>query len=123
SAPTVLPGVCPLSLVPFVFAPPCRLGCEIEQRANCAGRCLSCAQLKDLSHQYQHGDDARGFKITGRRAAMTAECVRENLRDEGGGETVNVGDPGAHGDEREHVEVSRRQRLPTADEKWPAGPQ
>ncbi len=36
---------------------------------------------------------------------------------------VDVGDAGAHRDQREHVEVARDQRLPAAHEERPAGPQ
>ncbi len=99
------------------------LGREIEQRADGAGGRRARAQFEHLADQHQHGDHRGGFEINRRRAAVAAEGGREYAGREGGGEAVDVGDAGAHGDQREHVEIARDQRLRAAHEKRPARPQ
>ena len=95
---------------------------EIEQRADGAGGRLARAQFQHLAEQHQHGDHAGGLEID-RRRAVHAECRRENARRERGDDAVDIGDAGAHGDQREHVEIARDQRLRAAHEERPAGPQ
>jgi hypothetical protein len=51
-----------------------------------------------------------------------AERGREQAGPDGH-DAVEPGDAGAHGDQREHVEVARLERLPAAHEERPAGPQ
>ena len=96
---------------------------KVEECADCAGRRLACAQLQNLAHQHQHGDDAGRFEIDGRCAAVAAERLGENSRHESRSQAVDIGNAGAHGDQREHVEIARSERLPSAHEKRPAGPQ
>jgi hypothetical protein len=54
---------------------------------------------------------------------MAAECFRENPRQDGGDKAVDVGNACAHRDQGEHVQAAIHQRLPAANEKWPASPQ
>ena len=99
------------------------LGREIEQRLDRAGGRLARAQFEHLADQHQHGDHAGGFEVDRRRAAVAAEGVGENAGRERGDDAVDVGDAGAHADQREHVEVARDQRLRAAHEERPARPQ
>ena len=89
---------------------------KVEECADCAGRRLACAQLQNLAHQHQHGDDAGRFEIDGRCAAVAAERLGENSRHESRSQAVDIGNAGAHGDQREHVEIARSERLPSAHE-------
>ena len=99
------------------------LGRKPEERTDRTGRRLARPQLKDLAHQYQNRDDARGLKIRCRRAAVPAtKCLREKSRRERGDEAVGISDAGAHRDQREHVQVARHKRLPAAHEEGPARP-
>ncbi len=81
------------------------------------------AQLEHLSQQDENRDDRGGFEVNRDRAAMPAEGCREALRRDGSDEAVDVGDARAHRDQREHVEIAREQRLPSAHEERPAGPE
>ena len=54
---------------------------------------------------------------------MLAEGGREQARREGGDDGIEIGHARADGDQREHVEIARDQRLPAAHEEWPSGPQ
>ena len=53
---------------------------------------------------------------------MLAESRRKNLRRKRADQAVEIGYAGAEGDQREHVEIARHQRLPAAHEERPAGP-
>ena len=102
---------------------PGRLGREVEQRADGAAGALAGPQLEHLAEQDQHGDHGRRLEIDRDRAVVAAEGGREDAGREGRDDAVDPGDAGAHGDQREHVEVARDERLPAAHEERPAGPQ
>ena len=68
---------------------------------------LAGAQFEHLAEQHQHGDHRRGLEIDRHRAAMAAERRREELRRQRRDDAVDVGDAGAHRDQREHVEIAR----------------
>src|SRR5262249_39965039 len=94
-----------LAIGAVILDPARRLWRKIEQRADRAGCCFARSQLQNLAHQWEQGDDAGRFEIRGRRAAVTAEGIGENSRYERGGQAVDIGHAGAHGDQREHVEI------------------
>ena len=54
---------------------------------------------------------------------MGAEGGRKNAGGYRRDDAVDIGDAGAHRDQREHVEIARDDRLPSAHEERPAGPQ
>ena len=99
------------------------LGRKFEQRADRARRRLARAQFQHLAEQHQHGDDGGGLEIDRDRAVVAAERRRKHVRRERRDHAVDVGDAGAHRDQREHVEIARDQRLPAAHEERPARPQ
>ena len=84
---------------------------------------LAGAQLQHLPEQHQHGDDRRRLEVDGDRAVMAAERRREDAGRERRDHAVDPGHAGAHGDQREHVEVAGHERLPAAHEERPAGPE
>ena len=98
------------------------LGRQLQERLDCAGCRLAGAKLENLSEQYQHGNDGRGFEIDRNRAAMAAKRLREDIRRDGADHAVDIGDARAHRDQGEHVEIARQQRLPAAHEERPARP-
>ena len=99
------------------------LGRELEQRADRARGRLARAQFQHLAEQHQHGDDGGGLEIDRHRAVMAAERRRKHARRQRRDHAVDVGDAGAHRDQREHVEIARDQRLPAAHEERRARPQ
>ena len=95
-----------------------------SRSARIAPSCLCpCPKLKHLPQENQDGDDGSRLEINRHRAAAHTEFGGKGARKEGGGDTVEPCDAGPHGNEREHVEVSRLERLPAALEKGPAAPQ
>ena len=51
---------------------------------------------------------------------LAAESGREQAGEQGCDQAVEISDPGAEADQGEHVEMAADQRLPAADEEWPA---
>ena len=96
---------------------------EIEQRANGAAGLLAGLQLQNLPEQHKHGDDGRRLEIDGNGAVMAAHRRREHTRQQGSDDAVDPRHAGAHGDQREHVEIAGLERGPGALEERPAGPQ
>ena len=96
---------------------------QLQQRLDGAGCRLAGAQLEHLAQQHEHGNDRGGFEVNRDRAAMSAEGGREDVGRDGADDAVDIGDTGAHRDQREHVEIARQQRLPAAHEEWPARPE
>ncbi len=81
------------------------------------------AQFKHLPDQHEDGDDGCGFEVDGHRAIMRTQRGWKNVRQESRDDAVSPSDAGADGDEREHVEIARLDRLPSSLEEWPARPQ
>jgi hypothetical protein len=96
---------------------------QLEQRPDRSGRRLARAQFQNLAKQDEHGDNSGGLEVDRDRAVMPAKSRGENIGRDGAGQAVDIGHAGAHRDQGEHVEIARRQRLPTAHEERPAGPQ
>ena len=63
-----------------VTEPPRGLGRQIKQRPDGAGRLFAGAQLKNLAHQNQDGDDGRCLEIDRRAAVHPADRRREQSR-------------------------------------------
>lgn len=99
------------------------LGREVEQGANGPAGALPCPQFEHLPEQDENRDDGGRFEVHGYRSVMAADCGRENPGRQRRHHTVDPGHARTHGDEREHVEVARNQRLPAAHEERPASPQ
>jgi hypothetical protein len=96
---------------------------QLEQRLDRSGRRLAGAELQNLAKQDEHGDNGGGLEVDRNRAVMPAKSRRENIGRDGADQAVGIGHAGAHRDQGEHVEIARRQRLPAAHEKRPAGPE
>ena len=96
---------------------------EIKERANGAAGLLAGFQLQNLSEQNKNGDDGRCLEIDGNGAVMTAHRRREHTRQHGSDDAVNPRHAGAHGDQREHVEIAGLERGPGPLEERPPGPQ
>ena len=96
---------------------------EVEKRADGAAGALARAQLQHLAEQDEDRDDRRRLEVDRDRAVVAAEGGREDAGRERRDDAVDPGDAGAHGDQGEHVEVARDERLPAAHEEGPAGPQ
>ena len=103
--------------------PPSHLRGEIEQRANGAAGLLAGLQLENLPEQNKNGDDGRCLEIDGNGAVMTAHRRRKHPRQQGSDDAVNPRHAGAHGDQREHVEIAGLERGPGPLEERPPGPQ
>jgi len=71
----------------------------------------------------QRHDDRRRLEIDRHRAAMAAQRRGEDSGRQRRNHAVEVRDAGAHGDQREHVEIARDRRSPAAHEEGPSGPQ
>ena len=80
-------------------------------------------ELKHLAEKNEYGNHGSGLEVHGDRAPVAAEGRREDVRRDGAYQAVDVGDAGAHRDQREHVQIARHQRLPAAHEEGPTGPQ
>src|SRR5262245_17779855 len=99
-------------------------GRKFEERTDRARRCIARAQLKHLAYQYENRDDTRGLKISSWCVAVCAtKRLRERSGRERGDEAIDVGNTGAHRDQREHVEVACYEGLPAAHEEGPASPE
>src|SRR4030081_4163392 len=77
-------------------------GRKLQQRLDGSGRGPGGAQLQYLSKQDEDGDDSGGFEIDRDRAAMSAECRREDPGRNGSYEAVNIGPASAARDQGEH---------------------
>ena len=80
---------------------------EIQQRADGAARLLARLELEHLAQKHKDGDDRRGLEVDGHGAVHAAECGREQSGEHGGNDAVDPRHAGAHGDQREHVEIAR----------------
>ena len=98
-------------------------GRQLEKSLDRAGRRLAGAEFENLAKQHQHRDHRGGLEVDRDRAAMAAESRREDIGRDGSDQAVDIGDAGAHRDQREHVEIARQQRLPAAHEERPARPE
>ena len=106
-----------------VLQPASGLGRQIEQRLDGPRGLFARAQLQHLAEQDEDGDDGRRLEVDRDRPVGAAERLREKPGQRDGDDAVEPGDARAHGDQGEHVEVAREQRLPAAHEERPAGPQ
>ena len=122
-SPTWTLSSCTSSSVPSRLDAARGLGREVEQRADGAARALAGPQLEHLPEQHEHRDDRRRLEIDRDRAVVTAEGGREDAGRERRDDAVDPGHARAHGDQGEHVEVARDERLPAAHEERPAGPE
>ena len=96
---------------------------EVEKRADGSARAFAGPQLQHLPEKDEDGDDRRRLEVDCDRPLGLAEGSREDAWRERRDDAVDPGDARAHGDQREHVQVARDQRLPAAHEEWPAAPQ
>jgi hypothetical protein len=87
--------------------PPRHLWGKIEQRLDRATRLLSRAEFKHLTEENEDGDDSRCFEVDRHCAIGPSHCRWKQLRSESGNDAVTPRHTGAHGDEREHVQVAR----------------
>jgi len=94
-----------------------------KQRANGARGLLARAQLEHLPEQDKHRDDGGRLEIDRDRAVRAAKARWKNAGQEERGHAVEPSHAGAHGDEREHVEIAGAQRLPGAQEERPPRPE
>jgi hypothetical protein len=106
-----------------VTEPPRGLGRQIKQRPDGAGRLFAGAQLKNLAHQNQDGDDGRCLEIDRRAAVHPADRRREQSRRQHRDHAVDPGRADADGDQGEHVEAAVAEGSPAPLEERPAGPQ
>jgi hypothetical protein len=81
---------------------------EAEQCADRARGALARSQFQHLPQQYQNRNDRRGLEIHRDHAMPIAERRRKQLRRQRADHAVEIGDAGAHRDQREHVEVARK---------------
>src|SRR5258708_5307213 len=80
-------------------------------------------QLKYLTEQAQDRDPRGGLEVDRHSPAVAPERFRKAAGCQRCNQAVDIGDAGAHRDQGEHVEIARHQRLPSASEERPAGPQ
>ena len=81
------------------------------------------AQLQNLAEQHQYRDDTGRLEIKRDAAMLIVKRRGKQAGRQHRDNAVAIGDAGAHGDQREHVEVARDQRLNAAHEKRPTAPQ
>ena len=98
--------------------------CQLEKGLDRSGGGFPRPELKHLAEKNEYGNHGSGLEVHGDRAPVAAEGRREDVQARRCAiEAVDVGDAGAHRDQREHVQIARYQRLPAAHEEGPAGPQ
>ncbi len=102
--------------------PPRRFGRKAEKRLDRPRGPVTGPKLEHLPQQNQDCDDRRRFEINRNRAIHLVEGGGEYLREESGDNAVAPGNAGAERDKREHVEIAREQRPPSAHEKRPPRP-
>ena len=112
-----------LFVAPIRFQTPRRLRCEIEQGTDGARRLLTRPQLQHLTEQHEHGDDRRCLEIDRDCAVGAAKCRRKQAGRQNPDHAVEPRHAGTHGDQREHVQIAREERLPAAHEERPAAPE
>ena len=98
-------------------------GRERDERADRARGRGAGAQFEHLAEQHQHRDDAGGLEIKRDAAVLIVKRRGKQSGRQRRDDAVAISDAGAHGDQREHVEIARDQRLRAAHEKRPAAPQ
>jgi hypothetical protein len=98
-------------------------GRERDQRADCARGRGAGAQFQHLAEQHQHGDDAGSLEIERDAAVLIVKRRGKKAGQERGDDAVAISDAGAHGDQREHVEIAGDERPGAALKERPAAPQ
>ena len=106
----------------IISDPASGFGRQFQKGLDRAGRCLACAELKDLAEKNQDGDNRGSFEVNRDGSAVPTEACREAFRGEGSDYAVEVGNARAHRDQRKHVEIAREQRLPRPHEERPTRP-
>src|SRR5258708_448392 len=79
---------------------------QVEQSFDGGAGLAARTQLQYLSQQNQGDYDGRGFKINFRLPAVVAERFRKEGGRKSSDDTVEICGAGAHGDEREHIQVA-----------------
>src|SRR5579875_952301 len=90
---------------------------EPEPGTNRTRGLAPCPQLQHLPQQYQSRDHGCRFKVGRRDAGRAERAGGKEPRKENGTNAVNVRDPDAERDEREHVQTPRHERSPAAGEE------
>ncbi len=109
-----------VALATVVTQPSRRLRRQPEERAQRAAGPAARAQLEHLADQDQRGDDRGGLEVE-RDAVRTGG--RDDPRSQRRDDAVCVRDPGADGDQGEHVEMTRADGRPAAHEEGPSAPE
>ena len=102
---------------------PRAVGRQRHQRADGAQGRGAGAQFQHLPEQHQHGDHRGGLEIKRDAAVRVAKRRRKQSGRESRHQAVDVSNADAHGDEREHIEMTRAERLDAAHKERPAAPQ
>ena len=95
--------------------------CEVEESLDGAAGAAASPLFQNLAQQHENDDNGGGFKIDANLAVNLHgdwEHVGHHHRDGAEGERG----PDANGDQREHVQLPRQERTPTATEKRPTRP-
>ncbi|MCY1174324.1 hypothetical protein D9M73_145220 [compost metagenome] len=90
---------------------------EAEQRLDRAGGAFAGAQFEHLTQQHEYRDDCRRLEIHGHGAICSMKRGREQPGREGRDHAVGPRDARPHGDQREHVEITRTERCPASSEE------
>ena len=108
----------------FVAIPhhPCHRWCQRQEFPNGTSRTTPGPQLQQLPQEHQRDDHCGGLKID-RHRPIVPQLMREKGWEKDGHNAGEIGGTGADGDEREHVEVPRHDRLCTALKKRPSAPE
>ncbi len=95
---------------------------EAKERLDRVGGLFARPEFQHLAKQHENGDDGGGLEIDRDRAVCAPERLRKKARRQCRGGAVSPSDAGAHGDQREHVEITGDERFRTAFEERPACP-
>ncbi len=106
-----------------IFDAPRGFGRKRDERADRARGRSAGAQFEHLAEQYQHGDNAGSLEIKRDATVLIVKRRGEKAGRQRRDDAVAISDACAHGDQREHIEVARDQRLDAAYEERPAAPQ
>ena len=102
---------------------PRRFRCQAEQGLDGATRLTPRAQFEDLPQQDQRRNDRGSLKVHGHCTTVRTEGSRKDIRHERRNHAVDVGSPGADGDECEHVQAAIDEGGPPARKERPATPE
>ena len=95
---------------------------KVEQRADRRAGALARPQFQHLAEEDQRDDDGRRLEIDRHRAAMAAELMRKDVREQRRDDAVEIGRADADRDQRPHVRAAVDDRIHSRDGRTASPP-